>query len=154
MHDAATRVLRQNAFRKQTDDVVALDECASLIEQEAAVEVAVPRDTHVRAMLEHRVTRNILVFQQHRVRDPVRKRPIRFVMHLDEFERQVCLERIGRDARAPVARIDDQLQRLEVLRIDVRHHVVDVLGQDVDFGPLSAICQHPIVTLGQHADVV
>jgi hypothetical protein len=111
MNDLAAGVLGQQALSQQTNNLVALDERAFLIKQEATIKVAIPGNAHIRIMLKHRVTRNVLLLEQHGVRDPIRKRPIRFVMHLCQFERQVCLKRIGRDARATVARVDDQLQR-------------------------------------------
>lgn len=45
----------EERFRQQANDVVAFDKLPFLIEQEAAVEVAVKGDTHIGAVLNHRV---------------------------------------------------------------------------------------------------
>ncbi len=44
VHDPLAGRLREEGLREQADDVVALDELTELVEQEAAVVVAVPRD--------------------------------------------------------------------------------------------------------------
>ncbi len=53
--DFRPRLFLQERFRQQADNVVPLDKRRLVIEQEAAVEVAVKGDTHVRLMCTHRV---------------------------------------------------------------------------------------------------
>ena len=48
MHDARARLLLQEGLGQQAHQVVALDELPALIEEEAAVVVAVPGQSHVR----------------------------------------------------------------------------------------------------------
>ncbi|MNZ21307.1 hypothetical protein D3C78_383780 [compost metagenome] len=55
MDDLATRLFLQESFGGQAEDVVTLDECAVLVEQEAAVEVAVPRDANVGVVVLDRI---------------------------------------------------------------------------------------------------
>ena len=57
VHDPLARVLLQEALREHPDDVVALDEVAALVEEEAAVVVAVPRNPEVGASACARVDR-------------------------------------------------------------------------------------------------
>ena len=54
---ARARVMRRSAAGEQADQVVALDEIALFVEEEAAVEVAVPGQAEVGAMLAHGVGR-------------------------------------------------------------------------------------------------
>ena len=76
----------QDARSEQPDDVVTLDERALLVEQEAAVEVAIPGDTDIRSVREQRVGRGLSVVGEKRVRNAVREAAVRFMVNFDEFE--------------------------------------------------------------------
>ncbi|MNT18710.1 hypothetical protein D3C72_1539270 [compost metagenome] len=55
VNDFRARIFFEEGFSQQADDVIAFDKLAVLIEQEAAVKVAVKGDAHVRAVLNHRI---------------------------------------------------------------------------------------------------
>jgi hypothetical protein len=57
-------VLLQKSFGEQADDVVSLDEATVLVEQKTAVEVAVPGDADVGAMLPHGFGSGFAVLRQ------------------------------------------------------------------------------------------
>src|SRR6185369_8743879 len=58
VHDPIAGVLLQKTLREQPDDVVALDEVAACIKEEAAVVVAVPRETQIGALRAHALYRD------------------------------------------------------------------------------------------------
>ena len=62
----------EERFRQQANDVVAFDKLPFLVEQEAAVEIAVKGDTHIGAVLNHRVAGVVAALRQQRVRNTVR----------------------------------------------------------------------------------
>ena len=90
--DARTGLLLEERLREQTDEVVALDETACVIEKETAVEVTVPSETHIGAVLADRLDGGRAVGLEHRVRHAVREVAVGRVAHLDELERQMRLE--------------------------------------------------------------
>ncbi len=69
---------------QQADNVIPLDKRRLVIEQEAAIEVAVKGNPHVGLMLAHRVGGILAALRQQRIRDTVREMAIRLVMHLDK----------------------------------------------------------------------
>src|SRR5690606_30096956 len=132
VHDRLAGILLEETHREEPDDVVALDERAFLVEEEAAVEVAVPCETEIRAGLADLLDRHDAVALDHRIRHAVRERAVRRVMELHELERQVRLEQVHDRARAAVAGVHDDLQGLQRLAIDVAQQVLDVRRPDVD----------------------
>ena len=92
MDDARTGLLLEEGLRKQTDEVVALDETARMVKEKAAVEVAVPSEAHIGAVLADRLDGGRAVGLEHRVRHAVREVAVGRVAHLDELERQMRLE--------------------------------------------------------------
>ncbi len=144
MNDFRARVFLEERFRQQADNVVALDELPFLVEQEAAVEVTVKGDAHVRTVLNHRVAGVVAALRQQRVRNTVREVAVRGVVHLDEGHRHVQrlkagFQRVHHRAGRAVTGVDDQLQRLEVRHVDVAQQVVDVLFLQVDFFVAAAL---------------
>ena len=69
----APRSWRRNALGQQSDQVVALDELAALVEEEAAVVVAVPGQADVGARAPHRLRGRGAVLLEHRIGHAVRK---------------------------------------------------------------------------------
>ena len=55
VNDLFARLVGQKRRGQQADDVVALDEIAGFVEEEAAVEVAIPGDAHVGAVRDDRL---------------------------------------------------------------------------------------------------
>ena len=127
VHHFAAGLAAQQHRGQQADDVVALDEAAVLIEQEAAVEVAVPGDAEIRAVRGGS--------PRWWARDSPRawgwgcrsgKCPSGSVVHLDELERQMRLQLVDDEARAAVAGIDHDLEGLELADVDIGQQMRDV----------------------------
>src|SRR6266850_7581467 len=110
MHDARSGLLPEKGLRQEPDQVVPLDELSALIEEEAAIVVPIPGHAHIRAGATHHIGGGGTVFLQHRVRDAVWEGAIGFVVHLDELEREVRLERIDDQPRPAVAGIHHHLE--------------------------------------------
>ena len=94
MDDRGPRLLRQKRLSQQTHDVFARNETPRVIEQKAAVEIAVPGNAHIRPCGDNRRSGGGLVFGQQRIGNTVRKRPIRVVMHPHKAQR--CPPRLQR----------------------------------------------------------
>ncbi len=124
--DARTGLALEERLREQTDEVVALDETTCVIEKETAVEVAVPSEAHIGAVLTDRLDGGRAVGLEHRVRHAVREVAIGCVTHLDELERQMRREQIDERPRPTVAGVDDDLQATKLAAVDVREQMLDV----------------------------
>ncbi len=92
VHHPAARLAAQQHRGQQADDVVTLDEPAVLVEEKAAVEVAVPGDAEIRAVRADGLDGRRAILLEHGIRNAVRKMAVRLVVHLDELERQVRLQ--------------------------------------------------------------
>ncbi len=117
MDDFRARMAGEKILGEQTDDVIPLDEAPLFIEEEAAVEIAVPGDPQVGAVFEDGIAGGSAVFRQQGIGDAVGKGPFGLVMNLDELEGQMRLQRIDDRSGAAVAGIDHHPQRL--LRLSV-----------------------------------
>ena len=107
VNDFAATGLAQELVRQQADDVVAFDEAAGFVEEEAAVVVAVPGNAHGGAILEYGIGSRGAVFRQDRVGHTIREVTIGFVMNLDEVERQMLFQFVDHQASTTVAGITD-----------------------------------------------
>lgn len=126
MDDLGAWFLLEEAFGKQADDVVALDEFAAFIEEEAAVEIAIPGDTHVRPVCFYRIGGGGTVLRQDGIGNTVGEGAISLVMYRDELN----LGAQGLDALLQgvddVADSDHQLERPQINRADVAEQVFDI----------------------------
>ncbi|SVK48081.1 Uncharacterised protein [Acinetobacter baumannii] len=109
--DLRARLFLQEGLRQQADDIIALNEIAFFIEQEAAIEIAVERNAHISAMLTHRIGGIRTTLRQQWVGNTVRERAVRLVMHLDKLQRhtprlQLRLNSIDHMPCRTVARVD------------------------------------------------
>ena len=108
----APRWRAQERLRQQPDEVVALDEAAVLVEEEAAVDSPRPRpDRRRRRAL--RIASTVLARFSSSIGlgTPFGNDAVGLVIDLDELERQVRLELIDDQSGAAVAGIDDDLER-------------------------------------------
>ena len=109
----------QHGLSDQPDKIVAFDEIAVLVVEEAAVEVAVPGEAEIGAVFDDGAAGAFAPFRQKRVRDAVGQRRVGRVVDLDEFERQVFLEQVDDRPGAAVAGVADDLERLQVQPFDL-----------------------------------
>ncbi len=155
VHDRRAAVLFEERRREQADDVVAVDEAPLLVEEEAAVEVAVEGDADVGAREAHVARRHLAVLLEHRVRHAVREVAVGLVVDLREAERQQLLEQVDADRRAAVAAIADDRQRLQLGRVDVGQHVVAPGRLDVELDDRALLGRvDELAGLGELADVL
>jgi hypothetical protein len=136
--DLAAGVRLEEHFGEQADQVVAFDEAAFGVEEEAAVEVAVPGDAQVAAMFEQRVGGEFAVFGQQWVRDAVGEVAVWLAVDDDQFQcRQLLLEQFDGRAHGAVAWVGKDFERLERVRLDVGQQVFDVGGLVKGFADLA-----------------
>jgi hypothetical protein len=130
----APGMLAQQRRRQQPDDVVALDEAAGLVEEEAAVEVAVPGEAEVGAVPAHRLGGGGAVLRQQRIGDAVGKAAVGLMVDLDELAGEMRLQGVDDRAGAAVAGIDHHLQGFQGGAVDVAEQVRDVVAAGVEGG--------------------
>src|SRR5262249_36146295 len=107
--DAGARRCLEKRLRKQSDQVVPLDELTVLVEKEAPIVIAVPGESHVRTRTPNDIRSRGTILLEHRVRNTVRERAIGFMVHLDELERQMRFELVDNETGATVSRINHNL---------------------------------------------
>ena len=127
--DARALILFQECLGEEADHVVALDEAALLVKEEAAVEVAVPCHAEVRPRLAHHLRRRLAVLLQNGVWHAVREIAVRLVVDLDQLEGQELLHRIDDWACRTVSRIDDDLIRFQLAHIDIGEDMLNIFIQ-------------------------
>lgn len=114
VHDLAAGVARQDCLGQQADQVVALDEAAGVVEEEAAVEVAVPGNAEIGTVFAHGVGGGGAVLRQQRVGNAVGETAVRLVADADELERQVWCQQIDDGTGTAAVYVDHQLQRSQL----------------------------------------
>ncbi|CFZ36521.1 Uncharacterised protein [Salmonella enterica subsp. enterica serovar Typhi] len=143
MDNLRPRVFFQKRFRQQPDDVVPLDKLPFLIEQEAAVEVAVKGDAHVRPVFNNGLAGVVATLRQQRVGNAFREGAVRGVVDFDELHRraqrlQARFNGVNDRPRRAVAGVKHQLQRGEIVNTDVAEQVVDVGVAHADLSVAAA----------------
>ncbi|VFS04723.1 Uncharacterised protein [Salmonella enterica subsp. houtenae] len=111
--------------------LVPLNELPFLIKQEAAVEVAVKGDAHVRPCSITAFAGVVATLRQQRVGNAVREGAVRGVVDFDERHRraqrlQPRFDGVDDRPRRAVAGIKHQLQRRKIFNVDIPQQMVDV----------------------------
>ena len=119
MNDLAAGIVEQEHRCQQPHDVIALNKPSFFVEEEAAVEVSVPGDANISAMGVDGRNGGSAILRKHRIRDAVREVAVRFMVHFAKLKRQMRLERIDDQARAAIAGIDHDGQRLQCGRFHI-----------------------------------
>src|SRR4051812_45258419 len=99
---------------QQTYNVITFDERTSLIEQKAAIVIAVPCNAEISLVFLDGIYSRCTIFFQHRVRYAVRESAIRIVIDLDEFERQVFFKAINHRTRTTITSVHHHLEFLQL----------------------------------------
>src|SRR6185437_8790188 len=110
VHDTPASLPRQENLGQKPDEVITLDELPVLVEEEAAVVVAVPGQPNVGTRTADGIRGGGAVLLQHRIGNTVGEGPIGLVVDFHELEGQMRLELIDHEPRAAVARVDDDLE--------------------------------------------
>ena len=132
VEDLGAGLLGEDALREQRCEEVAVDELAGLVDEEAAVGVAVPGDAEVGALGADAVDDELAVLGQQRVRLVVGEVAVRLPVGRDEVEIQAVEQRADHRPRHPVAAVDDDLQRANLIRLDQGEGALLEVGIDVD----------------------
>ena len=131
VEDLRARVLEQQRLGEQRGDEVAGHELAVLVDEEAAVGVAVPGDAEVGLLGHHALADLAAVLLEQRVGRVVGERPVDLEVHLDAVEggagehqrRQLAGDAVGgvHDdlVRAERGDVDEPVQVLDVGRVEV-----------------------------------
>ncbi len=129
--DRRARMPHQERFGEQRRDEVAGDELAAAVDEEAAIGVAVPGNSHVRLLGDDAFDDVAAVVFDQRIGFVVRERAI-------DFEAQPCrpagqlIEQARRDeAGDAAAGIEHDVEGLDGVAVDERHHVIDVAIHDL-----------------------
>ena len=156
VHHAFAGVLLEHLRGEQADDVVTLDETTVLVEQETAVEVAVPGDAEVGSVFADGFDGGAASLGQQRIGHAVGEATVRLVEQLDELEGQHLLEHVENRSGDAVTGIDHDLEGLEFAGIaDVAHQVIDIGLGEIGQGHLAFLVRvGEVVLLGQFANLL
>ena len=128
VEDLAAGLLHQHFPGQKTHDIIALDEAAGFIPEEAAVEIAVPGDAQIRVMLADRAGRLFPVFRKQRVWNAVGKGTVRLMVKPHELKRQMLRQEVHDSPGTAIAAVDDDLKRRKLPRLDVAQQVPDIVA--------------------------
>ena len=104
-------MLAQHRLGQQRGQEVAVDERALLVDEEAAVGVAVPGDPEVGLLVDDLAHDELAVLGQQRVGLVVGEVAVRLPVGLDQVEPEALEQRPDHRAGHPVAAVDDDPQR-------------------------------------------
>ena len=125
-----------------------------LVEQKAAIEVAIPSDTQIRAVSEYGLAGGRAVLLEQRIGNTVGEVAVGLVMHPDKLERQMRRQRVQRYSRAAVAGVHHDAQRLEGCHVHVAQQMLHIAA--ARFGRAQAAARsgrREAVFLGKALDV-
>ena len=129
--DLRAGLLREDDLGKERGGEVAGDELARVVEEEAAVGIAVEGNAKVGAFLERLRDDELAVLGEQRVRLVVREGSVQLEEARHHLDRQPLEHRRQHRARHPVRRVDHDLQRPDLGHVHERQHPIDVGGPDV-----------------------
>ena len=126
------RLLREHRLREQRRDEVARDELAAVVDEEAAVGIAVVGDSEIGAQRARLLDDEGAVLREQRVRLVVRERAVGLEVALDDVE----LRESGQDGREhrpghAVRGVDDDPERADGLLVHEGEHLRDEAVPDV-----------------------
>ena len=152
VEDRGARLLSQNLLREQRGQEVAVHELAPVVDEEAAIGVAVPRDAEVGALDPHLLHDEPAVLLHQRIRLVVGELAVRNPVCGDQIEPKPLQDRADHRAGHPVAAVHDDLQRAHQLRFDEGEHVALELVVDVHrlHSAAARWIRHPRLDLGLH----
>ena len=126
VEDRLARVAAQERAREQRGDEVAGRELSAVVDEEAAVGVAVEDDPEVGAALAHLLDDQIAVFRQQRVRPVAGEGPVRSPEEGLQREVETLEDRADRWPGHSVAAVGDDPQSGDFPRVDEREDLLAV----------------------------
>lgn len=126
--DLGAGLTLEHHLGEQADEVIALDEASVGVEEETAVEVAVPGNGEVAAVFEQSLAGELAVFRQQRVGHAVGEVAVRLTVDENPVEGQVLGQCFDDRAGGAVAGVGEDLERFERCDIHIAEQVLDVGG--------------------------
>src|SRR5690606_14067723 len=139
VEDRAARLLLQHALGDEADQIIAFDEAPLVVIEEATVEIAVPGDRQIGAVLDNGAARLLALFRQERIGDSVGQARVGLVVNLDEGEGQMLFEEVDDRTGATVPCMADDLERLQRQSGHFFQQAVDVAAARSLFTELAAL---------------
>ena len=127
----APRLLLEHHLREERGHEVAGDELARVVDEEAAVRVAVERHAEVGTLLQRLRDDELAVLGQERVRLVVREASVRVEVAADGLDGQAVEDRREHRAGHAVRGVDDDAQRSDRVHVDKGENAFDESGVDV-----------------------
>ena len=118
VEDRRLGLLFEHRLGQQRGHEVAVDECALLVDEEAPVGVAVPRDPEVGALLDDLAHDELPILRQQRVRLVIGEVAVGLEIGLDQVESEALEDRADHRAGHAVPAVDHDLERLDHTGID------------------------------------
>ena len=138
MNDALRAQARQKGLGQQADNVVALDEVAGAVEEKAAIEISIPRNTQICLLCHHPLGSRRAILYQQRIWNPVREVSIGLMVYLNELKREMGFQCINHAASPAVSRGTDDFQRRKGVDVDIGQQMFDVRVQRRDRSEIAA----------------
>ena len=91
MDNGFSRMLLQEVSGQEPYHIITFNKFSVFIKEEAAVEIPIPGNSHVRLNFQYLLNDFLSVFRKHRIRYPIRKISIRLHQHFREMDRQMFL---------------------------------------------------------------
>ena len=135
--DLRARVLLEHGLGEQGGDEVAWDELAGVVDEEAAVCVAVEGGSELGLVLEYFADHELAVLRQQWVRRVVREGAVRLEKVGHRVDRDPLEDGRQHHAGHPVRRIDHDTPPLDLVEVDERQDLVDVGRKDILLPDLS-----------------
>ncbi len=138
VEDVGPRDLLQDELGEQRRQEISVDELALVVDEEAAVGVAVPGDPDVGPLGPDSIDDELAVLGQERIRFVVGEVAVGDPVGGGQLDRELVEHRADHLAGHPVAAVDDDLQRLQGVDVDEREGPLAELGRDVDAFTVAA----------------
>ena len=155
VEDGPAGALAEHHLGEQRGDEVARHELARVVDEEAAVGVAVVGDAERRSFLPRLGDDERAVLLEQRVRLVVREGAVRLEVAADDLDLRQALEhRRQHRAGHAVGGVDDDPKRRDRVDVDEGEHLVDEAGPDVERRDLAALRDRAEAGLGARAHVL
>ena len=89
MNNLCSWITRQEGLGQQPDNIVPIDESASLVKEKATIEVTVPSNSNIGFIFDNGFNSRLAIFFEQWIWNPMRKVAVRLVMYFKKIEWQM-----------------------------------------------------------------